>query len=86
MWLRKINPLIYAALFAVAGVYIGIVRLAAIAVRNIASIFAQANTLSTVIDVFGNIILLLFGLCVCAGFVITGIYVTAIVIDHRLRR
>lgn len=86
MWLRKINPLIYAAIFAIAGVYIGIIRLVAIAVSNIASIFAQAVTLSAAIDIFGNIILLLFGLCVCAGFVITGIYVTAIVIDHRLRR
>lgn len=86
MWLRKINPLIYAALFAIAGVYIGIDRLAAIAVSNIASILARAVTLSTAIDIFGNTILLLFGLCVCAGFVITGIYVTAIVIDHRFRR
>lgn len=86
MWLRKINPLIYAAIFAIAGVYIGIMRLAAIAVSNIVSIFAQAITLSAAIDIFGNIILLLFGLCVCAGFVITGIYVTAIVIDHRLGR
>lgn len=86
MWLRKINPLIYAALFAIVGVYIGIIRLVAIAVSNIASILARTITLSTAIDIFGNIILLLFGLCVCAGFVITGIYVTAIVIDHRLRR
>lgn len=86
MWFEKINPLIYTILIALAGIYIGIIRLATIAVSNIASIFARAITLSTVIDIFGNIILLLFGLCVCAGFVITGIYVTAIVIDHRLRR
>lgn len=86
MWLRKINPLIYAALFAIAGVYIGIVRLAATAVNNIALIFTRTITLGVAMDMVGNIVLLLFGLCVCTGFVILGIYVTAIIIDRRLRR
>lgn len=86
MWFEKINPLIYTVLITLAGIYIGIIRLGSIAVHGIAVAFTQPISFGSILDLVGNVVLLIGGIGVCALCVAVGIGVAAIVIDHKLRR
>lgn len=84
--MEKINPLIYTLLLSLIGIYVGILRVAAIAVRGIAALFMQPITWGTFFDFIGNLVLLVAGLGMCALFIVVGICVAGAIINRRIRR
>lgn len=84
--MKKINPLIITALFAIAGIYIGVIKIAGAGIERIAEILMAAFTVDTAIDIVCSILIVSVGLFVFALIAAAGIYVTGLFIDWRTRR
>ena len=50
--MKKINPLVITAAFAIAGIYIGIVKVAGRGIERIVDILLAAFTVDTAIEAF----------------------------------
>ena len=84
--MKKINPLIITAFFAIAGIYIGVIKIAGAGIERIAEILMAAFTVDTAIDIVCSILIVSAGLFVFALIAAAGIYVTGLFIDWRTRR
>lgn len=84
--MKKINPLIITALFSIAGIYIGVIKIAGAGIERIAYILMAAFTVDTAIDIVCSILIVSVGLFVFAIIAAAGIYVTGLFIDWRTRR
>lgn len=84
--MKKINPLIITALFAIAGIYIGVIKIAGAGIERIAEILMAAFTVDTAIDIVCSILIVSVGFFVFALIAAAGIYVTGLFIDWRIRR
>lgn len=84
--MKKINPLIITALFAIAGIYIGVIKIAGAGIERIAEILMAAFAVDTAIDIVCSILIVFAGLFVFALIAAAGIYVTGLFIDWRTRR
>lgn len=84
--MKKINPLIITALFAIVGIYIGVIKIAGSGIERIAYILMAAFTVDTAIDIVCSILIVSVGLFVFAIIAAAGIYVTGLFIDWRTRR
>lgn len=84
--MKKINPLIITALFAIVGVYVGVIKIAGAGIERIAEILMAAFTVDTAIDIACSILIVSVGLFVFALIAAAGIYVTGLFIDWHTRR
>lgn len=84
--MKKINPLIITALFAIAGIYIGVIKIAGAGIERIAEILMAAFTVDTAIDIVCSILIVSVGFFVFTLIAAAGIYVTGLFIDWRTRR
>lgn len=84
--MKKINPLIITALFAIAGIYIGVIKIAGAGIERITEILMAAFAVDTAIDIVCSILIILAGLFAFALIAAAGIYVTGLFIDWRTRR
>lgn len=84
--MKKINPLIITALFAIVGIYIGVIKIAGAGIERIAEILMAAFTVDTAIDIVCSILIVSVGFFVFALIAAAGIYVTGLFIDWRIRR
>lgn len=84
--MKKINPLIITALFAIAGIYIGVIKIAGAGIERIAEILMAAFTVDTAIDIVCSVLIVSVGFFVFALIAAAGIYVTGLFIDWRIRR
>ena len=84
--MKKINPLIITALFAIAGIYIGVIKIAGAGIERITEILMAAFAVDTAIDIVCSILIVSVGLFVFAVIAAAGIYVTGLFIDWRTRR
>lgn len=84
--MKKINPLIITALFAIAGIYIGVIKIAGAGIERIAEILMAAFTVDTAIDIVCSVLIVSVGFFVFALIAAAGIYVTGLFIDWRTRR
>lgn len=84
--MKKINPLIITALFAIAGIYIGVIKIAGAGIERITEMLMAAFAVDTAIDIVCSILIVLAGLFVFALIAAAGIYVTGLFIDWRTRR
>lgn len=84
--MKKINPLIITALFAIVGIYIGVIKIAGAGIERIAEILMAAFTVDTAIDIVRSVLIVSVGFFVFALIAAAGIYVTGLFIDWRTRR
>ena len=84
--MKKINPLIITALFAIVGVYVGVIKIAGAGIERIAEILMAAFTVDTAIDIVCSMLIVFAGFFVFALIAAAGIYVTGLFIDWRIRR
>lgn len=84
--MKKINPLIITALFAIAGIYIGVIKIAGAGIERITEMLMAAFSVDTAIDIVCSILVILAGLFAFALIAAAGIYVTGLFIDWRTRR
>lgn len=84
--MKKINPLIITAIFAIVGVYVGVIKIAGAGIERIAEILMAAFTVDTAIDIVCSILIVSVGFFVFALIAAAGIYVTGLFIDWRTRR
>ena len=84
--MKKINPLIITAIFAIVGVYVGVIKIAGAGIERIAEILMAAFSVDTAIDIVCSILIILVGLFAFALIAAAGIYVTGLFIDWRTRR
>lgn len=84
--MKKINPLIITALFAIVGIYIGVIKIAGAGIERIAEILMAAFTVDTAIDIVCSVLIVSVGFFVFALIAAAGIYVTGLFIDWRIRR
>lgn len=84
--MKKINPLIITAIFAIVGVYVGVIKIAGAGIERIAEILMAAFTVDTAIDIVCSVLIVSVGFFVFALIAAAGIYVTGLFIDWRTRR
>lgn len=84
--MKKINPLIITALFAIVGIYIGVIKIAGAGIERIAEILMAAFTVDTAIDIVCSVLIVSAGFFVFALITAAGIYVTGLFIDWHTRR
>lgn len=84
--MKKINPLIITALFAIAGIYIGVIKIAGAGIERITEILMAAFAVDTAIDIVCSILIVFAGLFAFTLIAAAGIYVTGLFIDWRTRR
>lgn len=84
--MKKINPLIITALFAIAGVYIGVIKIAGAGTERITEMLMAAFTVDAAIDIVCSILIVSVGFFVFTLITAAGIYVTGLFIDWRTRR
>ena len=84
--MKKINPLIITAIFAIVGVYVGVIKIAGVGIERIAEILMAAFTVDTAIDIVCSVLIVSVGFFVFALIAAAGIYVTGLFIDWRTRR
>ena len=84
--MKKINPLIITALFAIVGVYVGVIKIAGAGIERIAEILMAAFAVDTAIDIVCSILIVFAGIFVFALIAAAGIYVTGLFIDWHTRR
>lgn len=84
--MKKINPLIITALFAIVGIYIGVIKIAGAGIERIAEILMAAFAVDTAIDIVCSVLIVSAGFFVFALITAAGIYVTGLFIDWRTRR
>ena len=84
--MKKINPLVITAAFAIAGIYIGIVKVAGRGIERIVDILLAAFTVDTAIDLVCSLLFTAIGFFAFALITAAGIYITGLFINWRARR
>lgn len=84
--MKKNNPLVITAAFAIAGIYIGIVKVAGRGIERIVDILLAAFTVDTAIDLVCSLLFTAIGFFVFALITAAGIYITGLFINWRARR
>ena len=59
--MKKINPLIITAIFAIVGVYVGVIKIAGAGIERIAEILMAAFTVDTAIDIVCSVLIVSVG-------------------------
>lgn len=84
--MKRINPLVITAAFAIAGAYIGILKIAGVGAKRIIEILLTAFTVDMVIDLVRSLFAVFIGLFFFALITAAGIYITGLFINWRARR